>query len=140
MHAVLRAREFVFDGGARRGRRKGVGHFEHGGDAAQNRRAAAAFQILLVLVAGLAEMDLAVDHAGQNMKPPGFENLGGLRAQRSDGRDPPTAHADIGLGDARRRRHHAATDQQIEGVAHVTRIKHRQRLTQRPPSPTSFGK
>ena len=44
------------------------------------------FQIFLVLVAGLAEMHLAVDGAGQDMKPLGLENLRRLGAgQAADG-------------------------------------------------------
>ena len=75
MHAPRGARDLV---GERRGggrRRIGVGHFEHGGDAAQDRRARAGLQILLVGQAGLAEMDLAVDHAGQDMQAAAIQAL-----------------------------------------------------------------
>ena len=88
MHAAFGAGELVFDGGARGGRRGGVGHFEHGGHAAQHGGAAAAFQVFLVLVAGFAEMDLAVDHAGQDMQPLGLEGLCRLGgAERANGGD-----------------------------------------------------
>ena len=58
----------------------GVGHLEHAGDAAQDGGAAAGLQIFLVLVAGLAEMHLAVDGAGQHMQALGLENLRRLGA------------------------------------------------------------
>ena len=45
------------------------------GDPAQDGGAAAGFQVFLVLVAGLAEMHLAVDGAGQHMQALGLENL-----------------------------------------------------------------
>ena len=69
MHAIPGTRELVLDRGARRRRRVGVRHFEHGGHAAQHRRAAAGFKVFLVLVARLAEMDLGVHDARQHMQP-----------------------------------------------------------------------
>ncbi len=52
----------------RDGQRLGIGHFEDGGDAAHDRGAAAGFEVFLVLGAGLAEMHLGVDDAGQDVK------------------------------------------------------------------------
>ena len=46
----------------------GVGHFEDAGDAAHDRGAAAGFEVFLVLGAGLAQMHLAVDDAGQDVQ------------------------------------------------------------------------
>jgi hypothetical protein len=52
---------------ARRPRRRhGVGHLEHGRHAAQDGRPRAGQPVLLVLEARLAEVDVAVDHAGQH--------------------------------------------------------------------------
>jgi len=63
-HTSLGARELVVQRFGSRCRRIGVGHFEHRRHAAQDGRATAALKIFLVGVAGLAEMDLAVDRAG----------------------------------------------------------------------------
>ena len=46
----------------------GIGHFEDAGDAAHDGGAAAGFQVFLVFGAGLAQMHLAVDHAGQDVQ------------------------------------------------------------------------
>ena len=56
----------------------GVGHLEDAGDAAQHRGAAAGFEVFLVLGAGLAEMDLGVDDAGQDVKAGAIDDLGRL--------------------------------------------------------------
>ncbi len=93
----------------------GVRHLEDAGHSAQHSGAAAAFQILLVLIAGLAEMDLGVDHAGQDVEPPGVEDLGGLGVrERADGGNAPADDADIALGDAIGGGDRAAADQEVE--------------------------
>ena len=54
-------------------------------------------QILFVLEAGLAEMHLAVDHAGQNVETGGIDGLAGhALADRPDLGDAPLPHANIG--------------------------------------------
>ena len=63
-----RARDLVGKrlGGDRQ--RVGVGHLEDGGDAAHHRGARAGLEVFLVLGAGLAEMHLRVDDAGQDVQ------------------------------------------------------------------------
>ncbi len=120
VHAAARARKLVLDGGARGGRRIGVRHLEHGGDPAQHGRAAAAFEVFLVLVARLAEMHLRVDYAGQHMQPARLEHLGGVHCrQRTDGGNSPLPDRNIRFADAVRRHAHAAADQEIETIAHA---------------------
>ena len=65
-------------------RRVGVGHLEHGGDAAEHGRARSRLEVLLVDRPGLAEMHLAVDHAGQDVQPGAIDALagGGARSDR----------------------------------------------------------
>ena len=82
MHAPLRARDLVGERGGGGRRRIGVGHFEHRGDAAQHRRARAGLEILLVSQAGLAEMNLGVDDAGQDVQAAAIDPL--ARARRRD--------------------------------------------------------
>ena len=57
------------------GRRDGVRHVEHGRDAAERRGGSAARRILLVRIAGIAEMHMHVDGAGQHMEAAGVERL-----------------------------------------------------------------
>ena len=59
MHAVMAAPHLVGERLGRRGLRVGVGHLEHGRDAAHDGGAGAGFEIFLVVEAGLAEMHLA---------------------------------------------------------------------------------
>ncbi len=75
VHAVMRARNLV--GERLRGHRQriGIGHLEHGGDAAQHRTARAGFEIFLVGEARLAEMHMAVDHAGQHVQAAAVDHL-----------------------------------------------------------------
>ena len=102
---------------ARRSRRMGVGHLEDAGDAAQHGGAAAAFEVFLVLIAGFAEMALAVDHPGQDVQALGLEHLGRLgAAERPDGGGSSGADADIADGQAVRRRHGSALDEKVEGL------------------------
>ena len=65
--------------GVDRGRR-GVGHVEDRRDPAQRGGASAGFEVFLVLIAGLAEVNLAVDNAGQHMEATRFDHPAGLRA------------------------------------------------------------
>ena len=65
----------------------GVGHFEDGGDAAHDRGAAAGFEVFLVFGTGFAQMHLAVDHAGQDVKPGAVDHFAGLvLAEMADAR------------------------------------------------------
>ncbi len=117
IHAAGRRRDL---GGERRGiggGRLGVRHLEHGGHPAQHRRAAARGQILLVLEAGLAEMHLAVDHAGQNVEAGGIDGLAGhALADRPDLGNAPIPYANIGSPLAGLIDDGAAFEHKIEGI------------------------
>ena len=54
-------------GGGHRGH--GVGHVEDGGHAAEGRRGGAAGEVFLLGIAGVAEVDVDVDGAGQDVQP-----------------------------------------------------------------------
>jgi hypothetical protein len=69
LHAVGGAPDLVgqrFGGG---GERIGVRHLEDAGDAAHDGGTAAGFEVFLVLGPRLPQVDLAVDHAGQDVEP-----------------------------------------------------------------------
>ena len=76
MHAVMAALHLVGEGRLRDGQRVGVRHLEHGGDAAHHGAARAGLEVFLVGQAGLAEMHLGVDHAGQDVQAPAVDHLG----------------------------------------------------------------
>ena len=89
-HAVARARHLVGERFGTRRQRLGVGHLEHGRDAARDRRPASRLQVFLVLEARLAKVHLRIDDAGEQMQTLGVDRLGGLgAAERPDRRDPP---------------------------------------------------
>src|SRR5690606_3148395 len=73
-------RHLVGDGVEGSGQRTGVRHFKDRRHAAQHSGAGAGFEIFLVGIAGLAEMDLCVDHAGQQMQAPGVDHLASGRS------------------------------------------------------------
>ncbi len=98
-HPIARAGELVGQRLGGIGIGLGVRHLEHRDDAAQHGGAAAALQILLRLQPRLAEMDLAVDHAGQHGQPGAVDRLAGI-ARLADRDDPAAAHADRCLGRA----------------------------------------
>ena len=81
MRLVAR-RDLVGQRLGRDGRGLGVGHFEDAGDAAHDRGAAAGFEVFLVLGAGLAQMHLGVDDAGQDVKPGAIDDFGRLLSKR----------------------------------------------------------
>ena len=102
MHAAAAAGDLVGQRLGGDGQRAGVGHLEDGGDAAHHGRARAGLEVFLVLGAGLAEMDLRVDHAGQdgeaacNRRP----RRPGCRVDGADRGDPAVADADVAHTDA----------------------------------------
>ncbi len=75
MHAAGAAADLVVEGIG--GRRQGLGvrHLEHRRDAAHDGGARAGFEVFLVLEPGLAEMDLAVDDAGQDVEAGAVDHL-----------------------------------------------------------------
>ena len=102
------------------GRRLGVGHLEDRGDAAQHRAARAALEILLPLEARLAEMDLAVDDAGQDGAARVASTISPAEAgaEIADGGEAAVADADVGPAAAGMAHHLAAADDQVEGLRH----------------------
>src|SRR6185369_15434560 len=56
-------------------RRNRVRHVEHSGDAAEGRRARAALEVLLMGIAGIAEVHMHVDRAGQHVHPGDINGL-----------------------------------------------------------------
>ena len=90
------AGQLVLDRLLRNRQRRGVRHFEHGGDAAEHGGARAGMKVFLVDGPRLAEMHLAVDHAGQNVEPRAIDYFCGVRrAERADGGDAAAPYADI---------------------------------------------
>ena len=74
----------------------GVRHLEEGRDPAHGGAGRAGRQVFLVLEAGLAEVDLGVDDAGQDGEAGGVETLRrGGRTQGAQGRDSPGCHPDV---------------------------------------------
>ena len=96
IHASVPARDLVGEsiGANRYGPR--VGHLEHGGDAPQDRRPAARYEILLMLEPRLPEMHLGVDDARQHVQAGRIEGLaGGTGGEGADRRDAAVPDADI---------------------------------------------
>jgi hypothetical protein len=73
MHAARRALDLVGERFGARRQRIGVRHLEHGGDAAHDRAREPDSRSSLWL-AGLAEMHLGVDHAGQDVQARGVDD------------------------------------------------------------------
>ena len=120
MHAVMAALDLVGDGRRIGGERIGVGHLEHRRDAAEHRAARAAFQVLLVGQARLAEMHLAVDHARQHMQAAAVDHLtGGSPRQVADRRKPAGPNTEVAGGHAVLIDHGAALEDQVVGVSHA---------------------
>ena len=96
-------------------RRRGVRHVEHRRQPAQHRGPRAGGDRLDRLVAGIAQMHVRVDQAGQNVQAPGVDRLlrGGVRRDAQCG-DAAVAHADIGGLGAPGQNAGAVADQQIE--------------------------
>ena len=77
-------------------RRRGVGHVEHRGKAAEHGGAGAGGDALHRLVAGVAQMDVRIDQAGQNVQAGGVDGLvgGGVGGHAERG-DAAVADADV---------------------------------------------
>jgi hypothetical protein len=120
VHAAPGARQLV---GQRLGRDRvgiGVRHLKHGRDAAEHRAARAGLQVFLPLHAGLAEMHLGVDDAGQDGQAARVEHLAGRGlAEVADVGDQPVAHPHVRQPAPGMVRHLAATDDHVEGVSHA---------------------
>ena len=123
MHPPLCARDLIGDVGARRGERLGVGHFEHAGHAAKDRRARAGLQILLVRRAGLAEMHLRVDDARQNVQPRAIDALARVNARQiADLGDSAAGHADVAAAFAVVIDERAVYQNRVESLGHPWRL------------------
>ena len=97
MHAAGAGGDLGLEGLPAGGQRIGIGHFEDAGDAAHHGRERAGFQIFLMRQAGLAEMDLGIDDAGQDMQALAVDDFGGAVAgQIAQGGDAARGDADIG--------------------------------------------
>ncbi len=99
----------------RAGRRDGVGHVEHRGDATEGRRRGAALEIFLVGIAGIAEMHMHVDGAGKDMQPARVELLARRRHRRGSAhrQDRAVLDCDVGIDDAVGRHDLAAANDEI---------------------------
>ncbi len=80
--------------------RVGVGHLEDGGDPAHDGGARTGLEVFLVFGAGLAEMHLRVDDAGQDMEAGAVDHLAGaLAGNCAERRDAAAADADVAHAD-----------------------------------------
>ncbi len=123
MHAVMRALDLVGDRFGGGGGGIGVGHLEHGGDAAEHGAARARFEVFLVGQAGLAEMHVAVDHARQQMQAAAVDHLAGGSARKvADGGKAAAADAEIAGALAVLVDHGAAFEDQVVGFGHVPAV------------------
>ena len=107
----------------RSGRRNRVRHVEHSGHAAEGRRRRAARPVFLVRIAGIAEMHMHVDRAGQDMEAGGIERLarGRHRLLRADRENFSVLHGDARRKGRIRRHHHAVANDEIgcgHGIPH----------------------
>ena len=88
------------DLGARDGRR-GVGHVEHGGHAADRRRGRTGDEIVFLWLAGVPHMHMRIDHAGHHMEAARVDVAWrGSSAPRAKPRDRLAAQDHVGLDDA----------------------------------------
>ena len=98
MHTVGGAAHLVGQRFLARRQRLGVRHFEDRRYAAQHSGPRASLEVFLVLQPRLAEMHLAVDHAGEDVQPTAIDHLPGLRrAQGANRGDAPGGDADVAL-------------------------------------------
>lgn len=99
----------------RAGRRNGVGHVEHGGDAAECRGGRTGLKVLLVRIAGVAEMHMHIDRARQDMEPLRVQHLARRRHRlvRADDHDHAVLDRNAGIDDGIRRHDLAAADNKI---------------------------
>ena len=122
MHAVMPARDLVTERRRAGRQRVGVGHLEHRRHPAHDGGARARFEVFLVVEPRLAEMDLGVDHPGQQVQAGAVAALGGRgRRQVADGGDAPSPHPEIGAVLTVLVHDRAARQDEIEGLVHRCR-------------------
>src|SRR5690606_29051679 len=119
-HAVASAANLVREC-VRAGRRwPRVRHLENGCDAAKRGGAASGFEVLLLLQSGLAEVNLGVDDAWQNVQAGAVNHLApGLGWEGTKSSDATVADADVTLADAVVIDDGAALQHQIECLGHA---------------------
>jgi len=119
-HAVMGGRDFLAQPLRRRRAGVGVGHLEHGRDAAEHRTAAARLEVLFVRQPRLAKMHLAVDHAGDDCQPRGIDDFARrTRCNIAQCSDPPVRNRDIAFDDSVLIDDCAALDEDLVGFCHV---------------------
>jgi hypothetical protein len=103
------------------GRRNGVRHVEHRGDAAEGRGRGSARPVLLVRIARVAEMHVHVDGAGQNVQAARIEGLARERHRLvgADRDDAAVLDRDAGCDHAVMRHHRAVADDEVGGGAAI---------------------
>jgi len=106
---------------------RGVRHVEHRREAAQHGGAGAGRDAFDGRVAGVAQVDVRVDQAGQDVQPGGLHHLvcRGI-ARHAQRRDPAAAHADIAGLLPPRQHQGAAAQQQVVMVGHGVFLMGRQ--------------
>ena len=96
MHAMPAAFDLVGKRLLGNGQGIGVRHFEHRRHPAHDCAARAGFEVFLVGLAGLAKMNLGIDHAGQDVQAFAVDHLGGRGlCQRADFGDTAAPEADV---------------------------------------------
>ena len=101
MHAADGAGHLVAESRAIGGERAGVGHLEDAGDASHHGRQGARGKIFLVGEAGLAEMDLGVDNAREDVEAAAVDGVfRGVGGEIAEGGDAAVADGNVGEVDA----------------------------------------
>jgi hypothetical protein len=119
IHPAFRAVELVGQHVRAGCRWVGVRHFEHRRYPAQRGRARLCLKVGLVFEARLAEVDLAVDHTGQDVQPGCIIGLTSARAvELANSDNLAAAYSDIGFVFAAGRHHGAVFQDQIIGLGH----------------------
>ena len=117
MHAVVAALHLVGKGRLGGGQRIGVRHFEDRRHPTHDGRARSRFQILLVIQPWLAEMHLAVDHSGQDVKAGAVDGFSGLRrVEGPETGNPVAPNGDIAEAFAVLIDHGSALEDQVIGL------------------------
>ena len=120
MHAALRARKLVGERLRAGGQRIGIGHFEHGGHAAEHGRARSGLQVFLVNKPRLAKMHLGIDDSRKDMQAAAIDPLARRSAaQSADLGDSPVADPDVAQANAVLVDHGSIDQDAIETGRHI---------------------
>ena len=119
-HPVTRPGDLVLQGFYGGGRGIGVGHFKDAGDAPHDGGTAAGFKVFFVFVAGLAKMNLGIDHPRQHMQALQGKGLSGFAGRDlSDLHNSAIADGNIGLSHAIMVDHPAPLQDKVVGFTHM---------------------